>query len=183
MAKKPSVRELRQHLGAKAPNELIDEIVALYKQFEAVQEFYTLRLNGTYGQELLDRYKGIITREFFQGRGPGPGRIAVARRAVMDYKKLVSAPEGLAEIMVHCVEMGVAYTRQYSDISAPFYASMESMYVGAIKHIQEHGLQDQFLERCKQIMRGTDGIGWGFNDTMVEIYYSYFELAEDDEEE
>ena len=55
--------------------------------------------------------------------------------------------------------------------------------VGAIKHIQEHGLQNQFVERCKQIMRGTDGIGWGFNDTMVEIYYSYFELAEDDEEE
>lgn len=65
MDKKPSVRELRQHLAAKSPPELIAEIVALYTQYEAVKEFYTLRIHGTYGQELLDRYQAIITKEFF----------------------------------------------------------------------------------------------------------------------
>lgn len=183
MAKKLSVRELRQHLSAKSQDELVNEIVALYKQFEAVQEFYTLQLHGTYGQELLDRYKVVITKEFFQGFRPGPGRIVVARRAVMDYKKLVSAPEGLAEIMVHYVECGVAYARQYGDSSAPLYASMESMYQAAIKHILEHGLLEQFRERCKQIMRHTDGIGWGFNDTIMEIYCSYIDDVDDVAEE
>ena len=55
------------------------------------------------------------------------------------------------------------------------------MYQAAIKHIQEHHLQEQFRDRCKQIMRGTDGIGWGFNDTMIEIYYTYFEIEVDEE--
>lgn len=183
MAKKPTVRELRQHLGAKPPAELIDEIVALYKQFDAVREHYTLLLHGTYSQELLERYKAIITREFFQGMRPGPGRIAIARGAVQNYKKLASSPESIAEIMIHYVEMGVAYTRSYGDISAPFYASMQSMYVAAIRHLEEHHLMEQFQERCLQIMQRTAGIGWGFNDTMVEIYYTYFELEEDEEEE
>ena len=118
MAKKPSVRELRQHLATKPPHELINDIVMLYTKYAAVQEFYTLLLNGTYGQELLDRYKAIITKEFFPAREVGVARIAVARRAVMDYKKLASAPEGVAEIMVHYVELGGAYTRQYGGISA-----------------------------------------------------------------
>lgn len=40
MAKKLSVRELRQHLSVKSQDELVNEIVALYKQFEAVQESF-----------------------------------------------------------------------------------------------------------------------------------------------
>lgn len=181
MAKKPSVRELRQYLSSRQPPELLEEIVLLYTKFDAVQEHYTLLLHGGYSQELLDRYKAIITKEFFPGRGVGHGRIAVARRAVLDYKKLASAPEGIAEIMVHYVEMGVAYTRQYGDISAPFYASMESMYEAALKYIGQHRLEDQFRERCEQIMRDTHGIGWGFNDTMVELYYNLMDDDEDDD--
>lgn len=183
MAKKPSLRELRQYLSDRPPPELVDEIVTLYTKFEAVREHYTLLLHGGYGQELLDRYKAIITKEFFPARGVGYGRIAVARRAVLDYKKLASAPEGIAEIMVHYVEMGASYTRQYGDINAPFYASMERMYEAAIKYIQEHRLQDQFRARCKQIMRDTDGIGWGFNDTMVDLYYTLMDEDDDVEAE
>ncbi|MBX0331291.1 hypothetical protein K2Z83_26940, partial [Oscillochloris sp. ZM17-4] len=172
MAKKPSVRELRQHLAAKSPPELIAEIITLYTRYEAVKEFYMAQLHGSYDQELLDRYKAIITNEFFtRSAMPGPGRIGVARRAVMDYKKLAASPERIAEIMVHYVEIGVAYTCQFGDISAPFYASMERMYAAAITHILEHDLEGQFQDRCKQIMRRTDGIGWGFNDTMMDIYY------------
>lgn len=183
MAKKLSARALRQHLGAKSREELVDELVALAAKYDAVQEFYRVQLHGTYSQELLDRYKAIITKEFFRGLGPGPGRIAVARRAVMDYTKLAASPVSIAEIMVHYVESGVAYTRQFGDISAPFYASMEAMYLGTIRYLLAHNLEDQFRERCRTIMRNTSGIGWGFNDTMVEFFYTYLDDAGEDDEE
>jgi hypothetical protein len=183
-SKKPTLRELRKHLEGKTPPELVEDIVTLYARYEAVKEFYMAQLHGGYDQELLERYKAIITKEFFTRSGmPGPGRLSVARRAVTDYKKLAASPEGVAEIMVHYVEIGVTFTRQFGDISAPFYSSMESMYVAAIKHLYEHGLEPTFQERCRLIMRGTDGIGWGFNDNMMEIYYNNFEIPEDEESE
>jgi hypothetical protein len=183
MAKKPSVRELRQHLAAKPPPELIEEIITLYTKYDAVKEFYMSQLHGTYGQDLLDRYKAIITKEFFPpGMRPGEGRISVARRAVMDYKKLAASPESVAEIMLHYVETGVAYTRSYGDIGATFYASMERMYADAITHILKHDLEAQFADRCKEIMRRADSTGWGFGEVLMEIYYNNFEIPEDDDD-
>lgn len=184
MAKKPSIRELRAHLARKTPPELIEEIVTLYSRYESVKEFYMAQLQGGYSEELLDRYKAIITKEFFPSDfRPGPGRIAIARRAVLDYKKLAASPVSVADIMLHYVEIGVAYTRQFGDIDAPFYASVERMYETAIKHILASNLEGQFQERCTQIMRQSDGFGWGFSDTMMEIYYTYFETDDEPDEE
>lgn len=180
IARKPSVRELRQYLATKPPPELIEEIVALYTQYEAVKEFYTLRIHGTYSQELLDRYQAVITKEFFPpGLRPGAGRIVVARRAVMDYKKLAATPESVAKIMLHYVEMVVAYIRAYGESGAAFSTSMARMCADAINHIATHQLQDQFQDRCKQIMRSADG--WGFHEVLAEIYYTNVAIPEEED--
>lgn len=50
---------------------------------------------------------------------------------------------------------------------------MESMYEQAIRYICEQGLEKQFLERCAEIVENTSGIGWGFNDTLNELYNEY----------
>ncbi len=182
MTKKPSVRELRQHLSTKPPPELIEEIVTLYKTYEAVKEFYMRQLHGTYSQELLDRYQAIITKEFCPpGLRPGKGRIAVARRAVLDYTKLAAAPESVIEIMLHYVESIVAYMRAYGETGTAFYTSMGRMYDDAISHMSTHDLMDQFQDRCKQIMRSTDDCGFG--EMLMEIYYTHFEIPEDDDPE
>ena len=172
--KKVTVRELRKYLSDRAPEELIDDIVALYTRHDSVKEFYAAQLQGTYNVDTLDKYKSIVRQEFFPARGYGSARLSVARKAVTDYKKIARLPEPVIDLMLYYVEMGVAYTRQYGDIDAPFYLSMESMYESALKLIAQHGLQKELMERCSRIARGTDGMGWGFNDTVVELYDSYF---------
>ncbi len=182
MSKKPSIRQLRQHLAAKSPPELIAEIVTLYTQYEAVKEFYTVRIQGTYSQALLDRYQAIITKEFFPpGLRPGEGRIAVARRAVLDYQQLAASPESVAEIMLHYVETVVAYMRSYGNDSMALSTSIARMYADVIKHIADHQLQDRFQDRCKQIMNRANGCG--FHEVLVERYDTNVETPEDDDPE
>jgi hypothetical protein len=41
----------------------------------------------------LEKYKAIIKKEFFPARGFGEARLSVARKAVMDYKKLSNSPK------------------------------------------------------------------------------------------
>jgi len=173
--KKLTLRELKQHLKNKSPDELVNDIAALFTKFDAVKEYYTMQLGGTHSPQLLDQYKSVIRHEFFPARGYGDARLSVARKAVNDYKKVSDSREGLIDLMLFYVEMGVQYTNQYGDINESFYSSMESMYDRATKQIAENNLQDQFQERCLRIVSDTSGIGWGFHDTLRDIYDEVFE--------
>jgi hypothetical protein len=52
---------------------------------------------------------------------------------------------------------------------------MESVYDGALKLITANGLQDQYQTRCRKIVTDTSGIGWGFHDTLSDMYGTAFD--------
>jgi hypothetical protein len=172
--KKLTLRELKQHLKNKSHDELVNDIATLYTKFDAVKEYYTMQLGGTHSPQLLDQYKSVVRNEFFPARGFGEARLSIARKAVNDYKKVSDSHEGLIDLMLFYVEMGVRYTNAYGDINESFYSSMESMYERATKHIVEHNLRDQFQQRCQRIVSDTSGMGWGFHDTLCDIYNDSF---------
>jgi hypothetical protein len=92
----------------------------------------------------------------------------------MDYKRVASSVEGIADIMLCYVEAGVGFTVDFGDIDEPFYLSMERMYRAALEHLHEHGLLEQFEVRCSWIVEKTSDVGWGFHDTLGDIYEEYF---------
>ncbi len=164
---------LKQYLAGRPVDELRADIADLFAKLDAVKDYYTLRLNGP-DEDVAASYKARIKNEFFPARGYGQARLSVARKAVNDYKRLAPPPAGLAELMVYYVEMGVAFTNAYGDISEPFYSSMEKMYASAADYIAKHGLRAEFQARCKRIVADTSGIGWGFHDMLSQTYDEYF---------
>ena len=166
--------ELRKQLEQRSKKQLIDDIAELFGKFDVVQDYYEAKFNPIETAQLVEKYKIVIRKEFFPERGFGKARRSVARKAINDYKKVSRDPFGVAELMLYFVEMGVRFTNEYGDIDEPFYNSMESMYHKAIQHIFKHELQHHFDDRCREIMHSTGGIGWGFHDTMSEIYYEAF---------
>ena len=172
--KKITLRELRQYLNGRSQAELIDDIAHLFSNLEAVRDYYSIRLGAGPDEGLLARYKAVIQQEFFPARGYGQARLSVARRAIADYKRMSTSIEGLADLMLFYVEMGVKFTNDYGDIDESFYESMESTYERAAKLIVEHDLQDQFAPRCQAIVDDTVKIGWGFHDNLSLIYGELF---------
>jgi len=106
-------------------------------------------------------------------------RLSVARKAVEEFKQVAGTSILQADLMLYYVEMGVQFTNAYGDINEPFYSSIESMYLSAVKFIVSHGLQPQFQARCQKIVKDTDGIGWGFHDMLSEIYEEHFNANEE----
>lgn len=53
---------------------------------------------------------------------------------------------------------------------------MESMFDKAVKLMGQNDLKDLFQKRCQKIVDDTSGIGWGFSDTLSEIYNDAFEI-------
>jgi hypothetical protein len=177
--KKPTIREVRSFLQGKSHTELIDDIIALYNTFEGVKEHITSQMGYGFSDDLIEKHRAIIQKEFFPSRGFGRARLSIARKAVTDYKKLSPNIPGLIDLTLFYVEMGAKFTNQYGDIDEPFYNSMESMYNNALKLIVQHKLQEIFQNRCKQIVTETRDIGWGFHDNLTIMYEETF--VEDDE--
>ena len=169
-----NVRSLKQYLKQRSKDELIGEIADLFAKFEPVREYYQVKLNRDDDQYLREKYREIIKHEFFPDRGFGKLRLSVAKKAISDYKKVSESKEGLADLMLYYVEMGVAFTEAYGDIDEPFYNSVEGMYERVVEFVFQHGLQDQFQARCRQIVDETRGMGWGFHDGLSQTYGQYF---------
>ncbi len=79
--------------------------------------------------------------------------------------------------MLFYVEQGVKFTNAYGDIDEPFYNSMEGMYGKAVEWIVKYEMQYVFEERCMRIVEDASGIGWGFYDTLSDIYSGAFNNA------
>ena len=169
---KLTTREVRKYLESRSHAELVSDIVMFFTQFDGVKEYYSTLLGHGYSEELLEKYKTVIRKEFFPARGYGSARLSIARKAINDYKKVSRNLLGLVDLMIFYVEMGVRYTNEYGDINEAFYNSMESVYDGALKLIASNGLQDQYQTRCHKIVTDTRDIGWGFHDNLSDMYHT-----------
>jgi len=170
-----SVSKLKTLLADKSQKELISEIAELYKKLNSVKDFYDVQLNDLEGEVVLQKYKNVIQNEFFPTRGYGDARLSVAKKSVMDFKKLFGLTEGLVELAIFYVEIGVKYTVSYGDINEAFYNSMERMYLKALEWMKELNILDHFKDRAEAICMHTNGIGWGFHDYLCQTFDDFFD--------
>ncbi len=172
--KEININNLKEYLKQRSKEDLIGEISDLFTKFEFVRDAYKVKL-GNGDSLVLGKYKDIIKTQFFPKRGSGKLRLSVAKKAISDYRKMSDSKEGLADIMLFYVELGVRFTNSYGDINGAFYTSIENMYEKAIKYITIHNMQDMFRARCKKVVEDTRGIGWGFHDTLAVLYGEHFD--------
>lgn len=170
-----SIKALKAHLVTKPEKQLLQEIVKLYQQFSVVRDFYDSQISTEGANDVLSKYKKIIRDEFLPKHGFGDARLSVARKAVMDFKKLNGLNIHLVDLAIYYVETGIKFTNMYGDINEPFYNSMESMFAQSMKWMKQLNVESQFQQRAAKICHDTDGIGWGFDDGLCEIYSDYFD--------
>jgi hypothetical protein len=165
---------LKQHLKQLSKDELINDIVELHSKIDLVKDYYQTKLFPDDESQVVEKYKVVVKNEFFPTRGFGKLRLAEAKKAISDYKKICRNQASLVDLMLFYVEMGVKFINSYGDIKESFYSSGETMYEGAIKLIVENKMQEMFEERCRRIVNGSSDAGYGFHDQLRYIYRSYF---------
>lgn len=167
------VTELKIRLKDKSQEELIKDILDLFKKNQFVKDYYISKYSDDSNSPILSKQKDIIVNEFLPERGDGKARISVAKKAISEFKKLSTNKVSIADLMVFYVEVGVRYTNEFGDVDEKFYLSMEKMYELALKFIVANKLVDIFQERCLEIVKDTAKVGWGFHDKLSELYGCY----------
>jgi hypothetical protein len=157
--------------------ELLNLVADLYRLSKENQAFVHARLE--LGADPLQYYKRIINDCIYPDVHKNkPIQISKAKKAIIDYSKAVGDTLGEAELMTFFVEQGNAFTLEYGDINAAFYAALNLMFRRAIERICSLPDQrrDAFKERLETIMNSSAKIGWGYHDELRDDYYTAFPL-------
>lgn len=170
-------KTIRSRLGKVSQRDLIGLIKEFYELNAQNQLFLEARFSNQNAG--LEKYKHIIEKSICPSE-PWKKDVSLptGRKAISDYKKAAGDPAGLLELMIYYCECRVNFTLEFGDIDERFYMSIKSMFANALKLLQKHPeYKDDFLSRIEEIIRRTQGMGWGFHDTLYETFYTYYEDA------
>ncbi|WP_077212480.1 DUF6155 family protein [Bacillus dakarensis] len=178
------INELKKELREMDQKQLIQLIVDLYKANKDVKQFLSTKFIGEEAVEVLfEQTKQRIKNEFFPDRGNGKLRLAEAKKAITDFKKLADDRMRIVDLMLFYVEMGTDFTDSYGAIDEKFYNSMVSMFEKVVSECEDdETLYKVFKERLYNVVEGGGGIGWGFGDEIADLYYQLYYSFEDEEE-
>lgn len=82
-------------------------------------------------------------------------------------------PHAVADLMLYYVEQGCSLTAQFEDYDEPSYTAFENNFNKALKFISQSGLIFEYSDRMKKMIESVEYCGWGFPDTLWNIYYEY----------
>lgn len=166
--------KLKKQLQSLSHPELIQLLVECFTTSKQTEQFLTVKLMGEEAIEALFAvYRKKVKDEFFPDKGFGKLRLAEAKKAIDEFQKITQSKKYTLELKLLYVEMGVEFTNTYGDIDARFYESILKMFASVVEMINEvesYDLFEEYEERIAQVVAKSTGIGWGFSDSMQEIY-------------
>jgi hypothetical protein len=180
---KIKVSDLKKQLKAYDQKELIELVLEMFKANKDVQNYLSSKFLGDeVNEELFQKARKKIENEFFPDRGFGKLRLTEAKKEITAFKKATSDEKRTVDLMLFYVEQGVEFTNSFGDINEGFYVSMVRMFDQvAMECIRNEELYQAFSSRLGNVVSRAQGTGWGFEEALVEIYYS-IDWVHDEEE-
>jgi len=173
ITKAMGLSDIKKELKKLDKDDLIDLLVDLYKKNKSVKAFLDFYISPD-EEDLSTKYRDKVFEAFFPKRGFGYN-LKNGKQAITDFKKLGPSSEALADLMLFYVETGVKFTNEVGDINENFYSSLEKTYLQALTLIKKENLLDKFARYSREIEIQAEGIGWGFSDTMADIYCDFYD--------
>lgn len=167
-----SKAQLKKYLSKLTQEQVIDVILELYDARKEAKEYLEFYMNPN-DDSKLEEYKKIIYNEFYPRRGEPKCRFSVCRKAVSDFKKLKPSSSCIADLMLFYIETGVNFTAEYGDMWEQYYTALENNFDKAMEFIYQNGYLDELRPRIEKMLKLSEKCGWGFPDTLYDIYYQY----------
>lgn len=167
------LKEVKRELLKQDKKILVKYISELYKKYNSVKEYFDFYMAPN-EQELLNKYKKKVREGFYPKHG-FELKLSLSRNAINSFRKLGVSREKLGEFMLYFVECGVEFTNDFGDIDESFYTSIENTFEKSLVNIESEGVLEKYREKVEQILDDADGTGWAFYDTMVEIFYNFYD--------
>lgn len=165
--------KLKKYLLSLSKEQVVDIMLELYGASNEANAWLDFHLEPNSDAE-LDKYKKTIRSQFY-GRNdyPKDPSFRECNKLITAFKKFFPDPHAIADLMLCYVEQGCSLTSQFGDYEEPFYTALENNFNKAVKFIAKNGLLNEFAPRMKQMIESVECCGYGFPDTLWDMYYEY----------
>lgn len=164
---------LKKYLLSHSKEQIIDIMLELYDARKEAKDYLDFRLFPDCNAE-LEKCKKIIRNEFFPTRGfSEKPSFARCRKVISDFEKLKTEPTFVADLMLFYIEQGCKYILEYGDMWEQFYETLERNFSKAMRFIFLNRLLIDYYERIEKLIDSVSDCGWGFCDTLRDIYSKY----------
>lgn len=168
-----SKSKLKKHLLALPKERIVEIVLELYDARKEAKEYLEFYLAPN-SEEELQKCKKAVKQEFFPTRGFSERpSFAKCRKIISDFQKLKPQPTDVADLMLFYIEQGCAYTMEYGDMWEQYYETLERNFEKAMNFIFMHQLLSLYHERIERMIQSVRECGWGFYDSLEDIYRQY----------
>lgn len=164
--------DIKKELRKLDKDKLIDLVADLYKKNKSVKEFFDFYVNPN-ERALFEKYRDKIFEAFYPKRGYS-NKLKDGKKAIIDFKKLGTSPDLLADLMLFYVETGVKFTNDFGDINETFYKSLATTFIDSLTLMRKENILDKYEDRVGKVVDDTSGIGWGFHDYLVQVWIDFY---------
>lgn len=164
--------QLKKHLQKLPKEQVIEVILELYEARKEAKEYLDFYTNPNEDAK-LEEYKQIIFNEFYPKRGEPKCRFSVCKKAISDFTKLKPSPSCIADLMLFYIETGVNFTTDFGDMWEQYYITMENNFAKAMDYINKVGYLEDLRPRIEKMLKISEDCGWGFPDTLYDLYHQY----------
>jgi len=166
--------QLKSYLNNLEKEELIEQVMELYKTSKEVKKYYDFLLKPDLSK-LADEWKVKISKEYFPTYGRRiKARRSVGQKAVRELEFLGVTPDVVADVRLYAIEVAVLYTIEMHKSDIAFNKSIEQQYVKFIDYVAEFGLLSDFKMRCCDLKNKVKDAGWINAHVFEEKYASVF---------
>ena len=167
------LKEIKEELLNQDKDTLVKHLVELYKKYDSVKEYFNFYINPN-EDELLIKYKEKVREGYFPKRGMRL-KLSLSRKAINVFKKLEPSKEKYADLMLYYVECGIEFINDFGDISESYYTSAGNTFASLLKILKEENVLGTYKERVSNMVKDTIDMGYGFGDTIEDIFSDYYD--------
>jgi hypothetical protein len=149
---------------------LVQDLYALNKDNQA---FLHARLG--LGHDQLKPYKATISSwicpDLMRNQ---PVSISKAKKAIVDYKKAIGHPDGLAELSIFYCEEAFNFLESCSMEDETYFVALIRMYDRSLTFVLNLALAERvtYIERLDKLRLRARHVGWGVGDELNSLWYA-----------
>jgi len=168
--KGPTWHDVKVRLAEFDRSALVGLVQDMYAFSKDNQSFLHARFG--IGADALAPYKATIARwlspDVYKNQQIS---VALAKRAVADYRKASGGPEGLAELMVFYCECATRFSVEYGMDDQAYLGSLVRMFAQVLELSSTLAAESReaIFDRLDDVRRDAEELGYGVGDIMNEL--------------
>ena len=170
-----SKTSLKKLLNTLNREQLVEVMLELYDARKDAREYLEYYVDPD-EKKMLEKYKGVILKEFFPQKGRAKGRTSVCKKAIKDFTTLHPGARMIADLRIFLIETICSYAvKMRSWIKESQEGTALSMFEDTLQYIFTNDLTADFQRRIDNILLTAEGMRGPLRTRMKEIYDTFRE--------